>query len=386
MKIAVNGEHLTDPHFSTGLRRYVENLLSHLAVIDRKNTYYIFCPSTSVEFTETNFHLMPVPLKKRTNYADVIVRSREYGRLGCDLLFLPHIEYPKGVDLSMVLPVVHDLIPTLFLTPRFLLRGKTSVKLLTTKGVVNYIHLKRHAKKFKRIIAVSQPTKQTVGAFLGRRWEERITVIHAGVDPGFNRHSGQIDKKVVSDYGLFPGRYLIYFGGLADRKNLGRTVRAYRRLPIDLRQEYPFVIVGEGYWKEWIIKKGFTEHLRFVSTVSDHALAKLVSGAALSIYPSLLEGFGLPILESIGAGTLPLVSRIPSSLEITGPDFPTFDPYSVSDIQARLLEYLSSREKRENTLEKYRGLPLDYSWSSCASELVDVFHQLFRKQRSMSSF
>ena len=118
------------------------------------------------------------------------------------------------------------------------------------------------------------------------------------------------------------------------RKNIGRLVKAYLKLPEEIKKKYPLVLAGKGFWEDKLKAKNY-ENVHFIGYVSEKELAVLYSGARAFVYPSIAEGFGLPVFEAAFQGTAVAVSGKSVHPEIAGDFALMFDPFNVKDISKK---------------------------------------------------
>ncbi len=379
--IAVNALYLTGAYPSSGFGRYLQSLLAELARLDKVNSYLLFSPEPVLEKLGERFENIVLSDKNVMNFSEAIAKSEVFLKRKPDLFFLPHAEFPSHFpNETKVIVTIHDIIPTLFLRPEYLFRGKTPFAMLSSRGLWEAWTFTKNFKKVWKIITVSETSKKDLIKVFGRDLEPKIKAIYNGVEPAFRIFSKEVCAESLNTFGLVYKSYLIYFGGHTVRKNLGRVIQAYANLPETMREQFPFVVIGEGYWKQWVLKRGLDKNVRFLPKLSLETLTRLVSGALLSVYPSLYEGFGLPILESLRAGTLPLVSETPASRELLGADFEMFDPYDRVAIQKMLFDRLSRAGQTDTNLKNIMKTIGDdlwktFSWSKAAEGLIKLWDE-----------
>ncbi|WP_027896504.1 glycosyltransferase family 4 protein [Zestomonas thermotolerans] len=152
---------------------------------------------------------------------------------------------------------------------------------------------------------------------------ERLVVAPLGHAPRFHPRPPEALAPRLSAFGLRPGRYLLCVGTLEPRKNLTLALRAYRRLPAGLRRRFPLLIVGMPGWKQRTLAGELRDALadgsvRLLGYQPDDVLAELLAGARLLLFPSLYEGFGLPVLEALASGVPVLLSPRSALPEVAG--------------------------------------------------------------------
>lgn len=170
--------------------------------------------------------------------------------------------------------------------------------------------------------------------------------------------------------------FLLYVGGRQHYKNFQRLLQAYATW--EMRQEINLLVVGAPWTskeKELLAQLDLNLHVELMSGVSDNKLSLLYNEAAAFVYPSLYEGFGLPLLEAMSCGCPVVASRIPSSVEVAADSAFYFDPENNDDMQSALSAALSCGRGSEKV---HRGLKRAslFSWDKCAIQTLAVYRQL----------
>jgi glycosyltransferase involved in cell wall biosynthesis len=193
----------------------------------------------------------------------------------------------------------------------------------------------------------------------------------------------EILARVRSAYGL-PGEFILFLGSLEPRKNLVRLISAYARLPHALRREVHLVIAGGAGWlnenvKRAAIEHGVTDWVHFVGYIPDEDLSALYSLATVFAYPSLAEGFGLPILDAMQCGVPVLTSNVSSLPEVTGDAAVLVSPTNVDEIVDGLTRLLESDSLRAQLRERGYRRASQFSWERCARETLAVYQQIYSR-------
>ncbi|MDS4019331.1 MAG: glycosyltransferase family 1 protein [Candidatus Competibacter sp.] len=240
-------------------------------------------------------------------------------------------------------------------------------------------YLPRTLEQATRLIAVSEFVRQEIIHLLGVP-EHRIVTVHNGVDPEFRPYPLSELIPPLSRYSLQPGGYLLGVSTLEPRKNLGRLAEAYGRLPPALRRRYPLVLAGVRGWMSEELERRLSPlerngQLRRLGYVAQEDLPLLYAGARAFAYPSLYEGFGLPVLEAMASGIPVLTSNRSSLPEVGGDATLRVDPEDVDAINAGLERLLTDDEWRMVAVEHGLRQARHFSWERCIQETIAVYRQ-----------
>ncbi|MFA5097280.1 MAG: glycosyltransferase family 1 protein [Candidatus Margulisiibacteriota bacterium] len=339
MKIAVNAQLLNFRDF--GIKTYLQRLTDRLLKIDRSNEYALMLDRTQSKSWE---HLKLPGIVNKGKF---------------DLFFSPdHILPAQPLYCKKVL-TVHDLSFVKF--PELFTFLKRRYKRLMTP-----VSLKRA----DRIIAVSQNTKNDIIDIYGTA-PEKITVVHNGVGSDFLRVA---DKKrldgVKNKYGL-PDSYILFVGTIEPRKNIVSLVRAYKKS----RAARPLVIAGKPGWlSEPIIKEiRSCDRVLWLDNVETQDLPSLYSMASIFVYPSLYEGFGLPVIEAMACGLAVITSNVSSLPEVAGNAAVLIDPKDTDTLAGEIIALLRDADRRDGLAAKALERAKMFSWEKCARETIKVY-------------
>jgi glycosyltransferase involved in cell wall biosynthesis len=177
------------------------------------------------------------------------------------------------------------------------------------------------------------------------------------------------------------GRYLLYVGAIQPRKNLVRLIEAFEKFKEENREsdwsDLKLVFVGEEAWKaestiEKFEKSEFTEDIILTGRADFQDLAVLYNQAEIFIYPSMYEGFGIPILEAMASGTPVIVANNSSLVEIGEDAVETFETRDSLDLFEKIRKMLVNQDMRENLAQKGLKRIENFSWEKCAKETLEV--------------
>jgi len=228
-----------------------------------------------------------------------------------------------------------------------------------------------------RLIAVSKWVKQELVKRLGAN-EKKIKVVHEGVSSRLvavkkGRFSSQYMRQIRHKYGL-KKRYILFVGTIQPRKNIARLIEAFSRLE---DKEVQLVIGGKKGWMyEEIMKApkkwGVEKRVRFTGRIAEADLASVYKGASLFCWPSLMEGFGLPILEAMLMGIPVITSNRGALAEIAGQAALEVEAEDVGELGKAMDLVLENQDLREGLVEKGYGRVKQFSWQKAGKETLRV--------------
>jgi alpha-1,3-rhamnosyl/mannosyltransferase len=244
-------------------------------------------------------------------------------------------------------------------------------------------YLPRSLDAARHIIADSEFVKKEINALLGIP-ENRITSVRLGVGDTFKPQDNQILAKRLNKFDLKPKEYILSVGTLEPRKNLLSLLLAYERLPASIQTRWPLVIVGMQGWKNRTIANGIAllerqGIIRLLGYVSDEILPFVYAGAALFVYPSIYEGFGLPPLEAMASGVPTVVSNRASLPEVVGDAGFCVDPHDVESLSQLLTSLLGDSRKRNQMIELGLERAKQFTWQACAEKTYAVYKNVLQE-------
>ncbi len=367
MKIAVDVSQLV---YGTGVSSYLKNLVTNLLAIDKKNHYILFAGSLRSQSRLVSFFNQLVNtdnFQAKINFLSPNLANFLWNQL--HILPIEAITGPVDVLLSSdwtqpptlrarTLTVVYDLIPWLY--PETL-----------SKKIIN-VHKKRMAwvkKEVSQIIAISKNTKEDLGRIIGIA-EEKITVAYPGLD--INRFFPQNKVKVAQvkkKYHL--DNYILGLGTQEPRKNFKQVIAAFEKLN---HHSLDLAIVGKYGWGEKINIKN--KRIKTLGYVCDNDLASLYSGASALVYPSLYEGFGLPIIEAQACGCPVITSKTSSMPEAAGKGAILVNPKSTKEIFQSIKTVLVDLNIKKELIERGKQNIKRFSWLKTAQTVLGTIENL----------
>ncbi|HAI74449.1 MAG TPA: hypothetical protein DCS28_00905 [Candidatus Moranbacteria bacterium] len=367
MKIAIQAADL-DAERIDGTRVYISNLLKYFGKLSSRDDFVIY------HRNKFNSELVP------PDFSNYTVRTFDIPFLWTQIRFSWNVWRDKPAVLWMPmhnLPVFHS----------------RKMKIVVTAHDLAYKYFPQYFPKkdlFKlnilgglafrmadKIIAISESTKKDILKFYPSVNEDKIKVIYHGFDadvysvPRDLKIENEIKKKLKIN-----GEYILYAGAIQPRKNLGVLVDAFDIFKEKINSDVKLIIAGEKAWLsdgvfEKIKKSKFKKDIITPGRVSFFDLGNIVRGAKVYVYPSLYEGFGIPVLEIL-ASRVPLICALNSSLREAGGEAPLyFNEKSPQDLAEKIELVLKDENLRNVMIAKGVEQIKKFSWEKCARETLE---------------
>lgn len=399
MRIGIDCRTILNPGYgeSAGVGHYTYYLVNNLLRVDKKNEYVLFfdnllskvaaeklidgAPNIKPRFFPFHQykHFLPFAFSHLL-VAGAIEREK------LDVFHSPAYTLPLAYKGKSVV-TVHDL--AIYKNPewfpsKFLVGQSFSTKKLVPESL----------KKATKIIAVSEHTKDDITKIFKIK-PEKIKVVYEGVDlrdvPGKREGAcGTETEACLEDlkakYGL-KNDYVLFLGTIEPRKNIAALVEAFCSLiqkNKELGGKYQLILAGAKGWKHEKIFKEIEkcqkkikspDIVKYIGYVPAREKFALMKDAACFVFPSLYEGFGLPVLEALSLGVPTITSKISSLPEIVGKAAVLVDPEKSEEIAEALDKVLADRKLRERLSESGVSQAKKFSWEKCARETLRTYEE-----------
>lgn len=217
---------------------------------------------------------------------------------------------------------------------------------------------------------------------------DKVSVIPIGVSALFRCAEAEETSAVLERYGI-RRPYILYLGSSEPRKNLRRLVEAFAQLNA-WAQEWTLVIAGSQSWQTaplmaTIQHLKLEQRLQFPGAIADRDLPALYRGADLFVFPSLFEGFGLPVLEAMACATPVVTSTVSSLPEIVGDAGILVDPYDTSAIAAGMRRLLEDRGLAFELAARGVARARRFTWERTARETAAVYEEIRGRSSAVPS-
>jgi glycosyltransferase involved in cell wall biosynthesis len=291
----------------------------------------------------------------------------ELKRMGADVFHAPANALPRSVPCASVLTIL-DL--AFLRYPQFFRRSRRMYQRILTR---------RSAHRATRIVAISESTRRDVVELFGIA-SDKIAVIYPSIAPDFQPVDSDAIQRFRADKGL-PDQYLLYLGTIEPRKNLETLVIAYARFRSLMGvQAPPLILAGaKGWYYESLFQRvrdlGIERDVTFVGYVSREEQPLWYAGAALFVYPSLYEGFGMPIVEALGCGTPTITANTSSMPEAAGTLARLVAPNDDEALATTMYHTLYDDALRARTRVEGPNWARQFSLERMAQQYVDVYRE-----------
>lgn len=353
-----------NPEAGTGITRYSRNLLVALGRKVQEEQSFQF-----VGFSFCKRDPRPAWLPETIHYQTIAIPGQVQNKLHRSL----HVSVEKICRLGNInalhttdLFLAHTRLPRIITVHDVVWRHSAQY----AKGVVSSKWIQEAEeviRKADHICADSNMTAQDLIA--GGVPSKKITIAHLGVDERFGAASSEEGERVRQKYTL-PSEFILYVGSINTRKNLPCLVSALESMskPPMLVLAGPIPSEGLDFWG---LNRIAYNHLGFLV---DEDVPGLYAAAKILVFPSLSEGFGLPLIEAMAAGTPVVASNIAVFSELAGDAPYYFNPLDVAELRVAIEVVMSDNDLALQMQEKGRLRSSSFSWEACAEATLAAYH------------
>lgn len=239
---------------------------------------------------------------------------------------------------------------------------------------------KKSAQWADHIITISEFSKTEIVKHFGVP-SERISVIPLGVDRQYSQAlAPSVIQQALQKFNV-QRPFFLCIGTLQPRKNIERAVAAFQTLPAHVQSEFDLIIVGRNGWGvepliAQLLNQPANSHIKWLGSVGQTDKLALLQAATSLVFPSLLEGFGLPLLEAFASGT-PVISSNTSSLpEVSAGAALEVDPTNTDALMQAMLNVAEQSALRAQLIEKGRLRAQQFTWQTCAEGTAAIYRQM----------
>jgi len=382
MRIGIEAQRLFRPH-KHGMDRVALELIKKLQVIDKDNEYFIFVKpdqDTSAISETSNFNIVeisggPYP------YWEQIKLPLIASTYKCDILHCTSNTAPLYVK-SPLVTTLHDII----------YMEESVLKQITSKAswyqkmgnIYRRIIVNGEVKKSHCIITVSDFEKKNISGFFNEKTIKNIKTIHNGVSDHFLKSPDVIELNKVKTKHNLPDQYMLHIANKDPRKNTKNVLKAFKGFLNTTNVDYKLVLLGYNEKDlltalSEINAKNLIDKIVLLGYVSDQDLPAIYRLSQLFLFPSLREGFGIPIIEAMACGVPVITSNSSSMPEIAGDADCIVNPMESKAILQGILKISSDSEYKNELIKKGLARCEQFSWDNMALQVLDVYKKMFNE-------
>src|SRR3989344_7896067 len=359
---------------TSGIGRYVQRLTEQLFELDKKNQYSLLLNQAGRDtFQSPRADIKVVPADFGWySFAEQINIPRILKKTKYDVYHCPHFNLPLRVHHDTVV-TIHDLTPKFFPGPRV---SRSLVRKIGYKVTV------RHAlTASKKIIAVSNFTKEMITKNYPKVEPEKITVIQHGIDSRYRPVTDvSVREQIKKKYGI-TSRYILYVGVWRDHKNIETLVSAYEPLASNLKQQYQLVLAGQADQNYPEIKKRVSasparDRIITPGFIDQNDLPALYSEAAVFVLPSFIEGFGLVAGGAAACGPPGVASETSAVTEVLGDAAFYFNPHDPTTLRRKIELVLTSPDQLQAMVAQSRLAIAKFTWRRTAQDTLGLYQSV----------
>jgi alpha-1,3-rhamnosyl/mannosyltransferase len=247
------------------------------------------------------------------------------------------------------------------------------------KGRVHLMKKELHSSvsRAKILLTDSNFTKNEVSDFFDFD-PERIVVAPLASSGDFLPRKEKQCQQVLEKYGLAYGQFTFFAGTIEPRKNIKNLLLAYQKLPLEMSLRFPLVISGYQGWESEELHRLFDigsqrGWIKYLGYTDQQSLSVLFSACRAFLFPSRYEGFGLPVLEAMAAGTPVITSNVSSLPEVAGDAGLMVDPDDVDQLTQYISEIILNDSLRTELIDRGFLQNAKFSWVNCARETIKAY-------------
>jgi glycosyltransferase involved in cell wall biosynthesis len=384
MRIGIEAQRLFRPH-KHGMDRVALELIKSLQLIDNKNEYFIFVkPDTDNRVLKTtkNFKIVEVPggfypIWEQIKLPKIVKKYK------CDVLHCTSNTAPLNPQIALI-TTLHDII---FKEKNILQQLSGSASWYQKLGnIYRSLIVEKVVKRSNRLITVSNYEKENIKKFF-KLDDQRLKTVHNGVNENFkHKFNSHITTEIRKKYEL-PIRFMLHLGNTDPRKNTKRVLEAFYDYKVKFFGTCKLVIVGlnesnlKRLLEEVELADQMQESILLTGYVADQDLPVIFNMAELLLFPSLREGFGIPILEAMASGIPVITSSTSSMPEVAGESACLVNPYETEEVYKAIIKILSDHDYRNNLITKGLRQCKTFSWAHSAREVLELYEQLNTEQK-----
>ena len=370
MRVAIDARGI-NCYKGTGIATYTSNLLENILSLDSENYYHLYWSGGNYKsYAKQNSKLLLSSNKYHTFFEERYFPSN-LDRENIDVFHVPQ----NGIGLSenihcKKIVTIHDLIP--YVMPETVGKGYLKKFLMEMPRIIELADA---------IITVSSYSKNDILRFFPIN-PEKIFVTPLAASKKYTPLDSVYCKTFLREHYMINKPFILYIGGFSPRKNVNTLIRSFSQIYSSLKEEYNLVIVGAtnkdqfSYLNELGTNLDISKHIIFTNYVPEEELPIFYNGCEVFAYPSLYEGFGLPLLEAMSCGAPVISSNITSIPEVVRGAGILIDPLNIDDLSENLMKVLCNSNLRNSFKIKGLEQAKNFTWKTTAKSTIAVYENM----------
>ena len=365
-----------NPIQKVGVGVYALNLVSKIYEIDKKNSYYILVQDDDDSLNSINNNNFKILWVKSSIFRKFIFR------LFLEQFYIPfltlkykihifhslHYSFPLIILFGKRVVTIHDM--TFFKFPE---------KHLLVKRLYFSFFIRLSAVLVDKIISVSKSTRDDF-MHLFKVDRSKMHVIYHGVNEKFSPNLDKTRVDILKKKFNINSEYLLFIGTIEPRKNIKKLILAFLKFSQENRN-CQLVIAGKKGWHfndifRYVNDFALNSKVIFTGFIEEEEKPLLIAGAKIFVYPSLYEGFGIPVLESLACGIPTITSNVSSLPEVAGEAALLIDPTNKDNLYLSIKKLLEDNKLYDRLKQKSIEQARKFSWEKAALETIHVYESL----------
>lgn len=381
MKIGIEGQRLFRAK-KHGMDRVALELIRNLQEIDHVNEYYVFVKKDEDHsaLKETlNFKIIQLDSGSYPIWEQFVL-PRAAKKYGCQVLHCTSNTAPIFSDITLV-TTLHDII---YMESSYYKTITGSASSYQKFGnVYRKLIIPRVVSRSDKIITVSNFEKNNIAEYFEMKNDKRLTTVYNGVSKHFKPITDKTElDRIKAKYNL-PDLFLFFIGNSDPRKNTKRTLKAFSNFLKQTHLNFKLVML---HYDRLELKRVLSDigdpklidHIVIAGYVSDEDLPAIYSLSKIFLFPSLREGFGIPILEAMACGVPVITSNTSSMPEVSGDAAHIVDPYNPNEITTAIIKILTEKRYWNSLSEKGLVQHKKFSWKIMAEQVLTVYNEVYK--------
>ncbi|GAA0091496.1 glycosyltransferase family 1 protein [Paraclostridium bifermentans] len=360
MRIGIDARPLIEK--KTGIGYYLQYLLENILKNDKENQYFLFS-DRKVYFECEKYKNLHVVIDNDSNMKQTLWYLLRTNKLckeyEIDIFWGTQHVLPLGLRKQKTVLTMHDLVAFDF-----------KETMSTYNKIINQLFIPKSLNKADKIITVSKSTKERLNYHFPKINRDKVKVIYE--DVVVSNDYSKVDKQKFEDLGIKNKEYLMFLGTIEPRKNIKTLIKAFEN--INKETGLKLVICGKYGWKyeeeKELIEKN-KENIMFLNYITEEEKSYLMKNSFLFVFPSLYEGFGLPVLEAMRNESAVIVANNTSLKELVEKEELKFETYDDKDLERKIINLYKDKNLYMEAIEYCKSRQSYFSWDEISQRYIE---------------